>query len=55
MLIDFNIHEWAGGGNKKISSKRSTSYLKRVAKNSINPSQRRRAAASLGAKSRARK
>jgi hypothetical protein len=55
MLIDFDIHEWAGGGKKKISYKRSASYLRKVAKNSINPGQRRSAAASLGVKNRARR
>ena len=55
MLMDFDIHEWSGGGNKKISSKRSASYLAKVSKNSINPGQRRRAAAALGIKKRARR
>ncbi len=43
------------GGTKKITSKRSKAYLAKVSKNSINPRQRRRAAAALGIKKRVRK
>ncbi len=43
------------GKGKKITLKRSRSYLAKVSQNSINPRQRRRAAALLGIKKRARK
>ena len=43
------------GGTKKITSRRSKAYLAKVSKNSINPRQRRRAAAALGVKKRVRK
>lgn len=43
------------GRGRKITSKRSKAYLTKVSKNSINPRQRRRAAALLGIKKRVRK
>ena len=40
------------GRGRKITSKRSTAYLNKVASGSINPRQRRQAASAAGAKRR---